>query len=81
MSEGERRCPVCGTGMTRTDVHTISVDVCKQHGLWLDRGELSAITGILRGNDGAAKDKELRAAMREGKVDGAMWGWFSLLFD
>ena len=80
-AEGVRGCPVCGSSMVKETVHTIQIDVCKQHGLWLDKGELAAICDIIRGNENAARDKELREATRNGKVEGAFWGWMSLLFD
>ena len=37
-------CPICEAGLQREDRSTVTVDVCPQHGLWLDRSELLAIT-------------------------------------
>jgi Zn-finger nucleic acid-binding protein len=40
---GERKCPICG-GQMRYEVQGgVEVDVCDEHGIWLDRGELAAI--------------------------------------
>ncbi len=44
-------CPVCGELMNRknfADCSGIVVDVCKAHGLWLDRLELQQIVGFIR---------------------------------
>jgi Zn-finger nucleic acid-binding protein len=38
------RCPVCNVTLTTADRHGVEVDYCpKCYGIWLDRGELSAI--------------------------------------
>lgn len=47
-----RRCPVCRGWMQRTNYMRVSgvmVDFCSSHGLWLDRGELTAIVSFLAG--------------------------------
>ena len=41
-SEPKRPCPVCGQPMRKETVHTIQVDTCKEHGLWLDKGNWRA---------------------------------------
>jgi hypothetical protein len=43
--EGERACPICGKRMTTDDKQQIRVDVCHDHGVWLDKGELAALIG------------------------------------
>ena len=41
--EGQRPCPICSQRM-KPQLHSgIAVDVCDQHGLWLDKGEVAAI--------------------------------------
>lgn len=46
-SKGKRPCPVCSRSMRQVSTQTsppIVVDRCpKEHGLWFDRGELSAV--------------------------------------
>jgi Zn-finger nucleic acid-binding protein len=41
-------CPVCGAPMTLEQVSGVTIDWCKQHGVWLDSGELEAILNNLR---------------------------------
>jgi Zn-finger nucleic acid-binding protein len=44
-------CPVCAALMMRRTIATgagVIVDVCQQHGLWLDRGELEKILAFVR---------------------------------
>jgi Zn-finger nucleic acid-binding protein len=36
-------CPTCGRPMLRTDVASVSVDVCPGHGTWFDPGELEML--------------------------------------
>lgn len=40
---GERPCPICGVAMNVIDEHNIAVDICEQHGVWLDQGELTTL--------------------------------------
>ena len=47
-----RPCLQCGALMNRVNFARVSgtvVDVCKKHGTFLDRGELHAIVGFIRG--------------------------------
>jgi Zn-finger nucleic acid-binding protein len=47
-----RPCPVCKALMNRSQYGKYSrviVDTCKQHGVWLDEGELSQILEWVRG--------------------------------
>lgn len=57
--EGERPCPICGKHMTADKKQGIQVDVCHDHGVWLDRGELSAVIGKTK--DQAVKDAMAKA--------------------
>src|SRR5262249_24012808 len=40
---GPRPCPVCGAKMELVAQGKIEIDVCAQHGVWLDKGELEAL--------------------------------------
>ena len=45
-------CPVCGALMNRVNFASFSnviVDVCREHGTWLDRDELRRIVDFIRG--------------------------------
>jgi len=41
--EGTRPCPICGATMSTTQEFGVMFDVCVDHGVWLDRGELEAL--------------------------------------
>lgn len=41
-------CPVCGKTMFVDFYQDVSIDRCKEHGVWLDRGELELIVARLR---------------------------------
>ena len=36
-------CPVCKQRMEHAKIEGAWVDVCKDHGVWLDKGEIEAI--------------------------------------
>jgi Zn-finger nucleic acid-binding protein len=75
--EGQRPCPICGRLMETQSRHNHIVDVCHEHGIWLDKDELPAIMARLR----QRQRDDMRRARRDGKMSGALWGWWSLLFD
>ena len=37
-------CPICSTPLSQEVIHNVTVDVCNQHGLWLDQGEMLLIS-------------------------------------
>lgn len=39
-----RACPICEQPLHREERSTVVVDVCSEHGIWLDHSELLAIT-------------------------------------
>ena len=80
--EGDRPCPVCGKTMMIERRNGIRIDACDDHGVWLDNGELEAMTKVvrrrLRRTRGVAvKAAELRG-IEKGRARGSLW---SLLFD
>jgi len=79
---GERPCPVCGRVMLLERRKGIRIDVCDDHGIWLDNGELEAITaGLrrrLRRTRGVAVKAAERRGIEKGRARGSRW---SLLFD
>ena len=36
-------CPVCQKRLYVKEMHGVVVDVCDEHGIWLDRGELEKV--------------------------------------
>ncbi|MHC5055571.1 MAG: TFIIB-type zinc ribbon-containing protein [Planctomycetota bacterium] len=81
-AEGERPCPVCGRKMLLERRKGIRIDVCDDHGIWLDNGELEAITAGLRKRlcrtRGVAVKAAERRGIEKGRARGSLW---SLLFD
>ena len=37
-------CPICKSALAKQTLHGTEVDVCEQHGVWLDKSELYGIT-------------------------------------
>lgn len=44
--EGTRRCPICEQVMNSENEFGIAIDVCDDHGVWLDHGELEALADL-----------------------------------
>jgi len=42
------KCPVCGEAMESVEHHEVYIDWCREHGVWLDNGELEAMINNLR---------------------------------
>ena len=70
------RCPSCDKSMNRRAFGRISgviVDVCKDHGVWFDSGELAEVLAFIeRGGLERAREREaeeLKAAAREARTE------------
>ena len=46
--EREICCPACDSKMALEQFEGVTIDWCKEHGVWLDNGELKAIINNLR---------------------------------
>mgnify|MGYP004311724739 CR=1 FL=1 len=65
------------------------MDVCEEHGVWLDKGELETIVAKvedlvgarLRGSRRSAVRRARQSGKREGKIAGATFGFWSFLGD
>jgi Zn-finger nucleic acid-binding protein len=79
--EGDRPCPVCGKRMHIERKSGVSIDTCRDHGIWLDKGELEKITAAIRRRGIRSRRDAVKRAKKDGKVQGAFFGWWSLLFD
>ena len=79
--QGERRCPLCQQKMQVEVEEGVSVDVCQQHGVWLDRGELGNMIARIRSGEIGNRRMAVRKARKEGKLSGIMFGTWSLMFD
>ena len=45
-------CPICNTEMQHADHSGVPIDVCPEHGIWLDKEELLKITESARHDEG-----------------------------
>ena len=67
----ERReppCPICGNTMQVEKVHRSEVDVCDEHGVWLDAGELEKICRRVQIKGWRTRKGSIREARRQGRV-------------
>jgi Zn-finger nucleic acid-binding protein len=65
-------CPDCRTAMRRYEygeASRVPVDVCRQHGLWLDVGELSRLASYLRHYAQKVASDDVAGAMRGPRRD------------
>jgi Zn-finger nucleic acid-binding protein len=69
-------CPCCGQAMKRKRMKGVAIDLCGEHGIWLDKGELSAIMARTRGT---ARRAATEQSLQKGRWEGVMYGWWSLL--
>ena len=56
--EGQRQCPICHELMTSVHEKGVLIDLCEEHGMWLDKDELRA---IVRRSQESETDAELKA--------------------
>ena len=66
--EGERPCPICGGKMKTQTEFDVIVDVCPQHGVWLDKNELGRILENYKGS--AVQTARLRNEFEKGQRAG-----------
>lgn len=57
------------------------IDVCEEHGVWLDKGELEAITRRLRIGEATRMHLAVQDARASGKVSGWLFGPLASLFE
>ena len=62
--EGQRKCPICGEPMTSTHENSVMIDLCEEHGMWLDKDELRA---IVTGSQQSELVKKLKAREAAGE--------------
>ena len=76
-----RECPVCHKRMVVERQNGVAVDVCADHGVWFDLGELPTLLDRVRAGEKVGRATALADARQEGKISGALFGLLSLLFD
>ncbi|SRR5258706_12894762 len=82
---GTLPCPVCAVLMHVEVKQHVEVDVCAQHGVWLDKDELEGIAQAIRARtrtfERAVRRVAVDKAKRSGRLAGTNFGFWSLLFD
>ena len=72
------KCPVCSDEMSRRTSYDVDVDVCAEHGIWLEKGELARIVDTV-----AERERppawQAESERRDGRYEGIFFGWLSLL--
>ncbi len=78
---GDRPCPICGNLMLVENLHGVEIDTCPDHGIWLDHDELHSVMATSRATGTARRHsmEQIKRAKRDGKVSGAVLGFWSLL--
>jgi len=74
--EGERRCVICGSRMTRQLREGVAVDVCDEHGIWLDKNELPRIIERIRERGHEVRKAAMSRTYEEGREQGIWWGFW-----
>ena len=70
------KCPTCSEEMAKQKSYgEVEFDICKQHGIWLDRGELTRIVEAF-GEDN--RQPPQTGDRQTGRYEGIFLGWLSL---
>ena len=76
---GERPCPVCGKTMAKEWEKEFHVDVCGEHGVWFDKGEVEQMRDRIRERRWQTARNIARRAHERGQERGTRrgywWGW------
>jgi Zn-finger nucleic acid-binding protein len=78
---GERKCPICAMRMKTEGQFGVGIDACPEHGIWLDRGELEIIVTSVKAVPHSVRWQVIEKARQDGKMKGALLGWWSFLVD
>lgn len=78
---GQRPCPICGLTMQPQSRQSISVDVCPDHGVWLDNGKVEAITEAVSVSRSLKTRRDVERLCTRAKLKGTLFGWLSFFLD
>ena len=76
--EGSRPCPVCSRKMVVERKGKVTVDLCPEHGVWLDAGELESICKSIRMAAAVSRHKAVCKAHDQEKRRWARYHWWGL---
>jgi Zn-finger nucleic acid-binding protein len=81
---GTLPCPVCGVPMDVERKENVEIDVCAEHGIWLDQGRIEAITKAVELRSRVFERSNARVAVQNERdkamLYGSAFGWWSFLF-
>ena len=78
---GERACPICQNHMSVEVDYGVRIDICREHGIWLDRGELPEIIATIRSREKAGRANAILEAKKAGNHVGTQLGILALLLN
>ena len=82
--QGTLPCPVCAVPMHVEVKQHVEVDVCAEHGVWLDKDELEGIAQAVLARrktfERAVRRVVVEKAKRSERVAGASFAFWSILF-
>ena len=70
-------CPVCTKEMSKRSSYDSEIDICQEHGIWLDKGELARILESFAEQE-RSSHRSGADERRQGRFEGMFLGWFSL---
>lgn len=74
VAEGARRCPICQAPMQTERRNDETIDVCNEHGIWLDRNELERMFLRRMRRVGVRMRRARAEAHTSGALSGMFWG-------
>jgi Zn-finger nucleic acid-binding protein len=72
-------CPICGLPMEQETKYEVVIDVCRDHGVWLDNGELEKMIRVKEQRMKSVYNRKLKRAKHNGVIEGAVCGLWALL--
>lgn len=72
--EGKRGCPICKAPMQTQRNEAETIDVCEEHGVWLDRFELERMFLARARRRARMTKRQVGDAFEKGQLDGWFWG-------
>ena len=70
-------CPVCSSEMSRRSSYDVEIDMCAQHGIWLEKGELARILDSFA-EQALPVSGSVEDARHRGRLEGVFGGFLSL---
>lgn len=80
IEEGERPCPICGKTMHMAAKNDLIIDLCTEHGIWFDSGELEKILKRAQARSNTKQRLAVSRAIKSIKRESLYSGVFSLLW-